>query len=60
MKKYLILLLLIPLFSNSSLFACMVFYYSNGKIARGGNREDKKDPSTKIWFISPEGKFYAI
>ena len=60
MKKYLVLLLLVPLFSYSNLFACTVFYYSDGKITMGGNREDWKDPFTKIWFISPEGKFHAL
>ena len=44
MKKHLILLLLIPILSYSSLFACTVFYYSNGKIAWGGNSEDWSDP----------------
>jgi len=59
MKKYLILLLLIPFFSYSSLFACTVFYYSDGKIAFAGNNEDWKDPFIKIWFIPPEGNRYG-
>ena len=59
MKKYLILLLLVPFFSYSSLFACTVFYYSDGKIAMGGNSEDWKDPFTKIWFIPSEGNRYG-
>lgn len=54
MKKYSILLLIILFSTYSSLFACTVFYYSDGKIALAGNNEDWKDPFTKIWFIPPD------
>jgi len=61
MKTYSKLLLIISLFTYSNLFACTVFYYSDGKMVLAGNNEDAKDPFTKIWFIpSKENKYGRV
>ena len=59
MKRYSMILLIILFFTYSSLFACTVFYYSDGKTALAGNNEDWKDPFTKIWFIPSEENKYG-
>jgi hypothetical protein len=61
MKKCLIIAFVVMIFINTSLFACTVFYYSNGKIILAGNNEDWRNPFTKIWFLPAEdGKYGRI
>ncbi len=59
MKKCLTIAFVVIILTSTSLFACTVFYYSNGKMVFAGNNEDWKNPFTKIWILPAEGGKYG-
>lgn len=62
MKKGLMIIFIAQmLLTGNILFACTVFYASDGEMVLAGNNEDGSNPNTKVLFFPPEeGKYGRV